>query len=640
MSGRAPKVLVVGAGAAGLTAAFAAAWRGAHVQLLDPLGAGGQLQKAGVIETVPGLMPTTGPELVDQIVRRFEGLDVDTVLDSATGLARDTEGFAVTTDGKDTLRADIVILATGSTPRALGVPGESEFEHRGVSHCAACDGPLYRGQQVVVVGGGDAAADSALALREAGASVTLVHRGSTFGAAAALRRRIEETSDIVVLPSTEVAEITGDRTVAGVVFRSRADGTERTLETNAVFTAVGISIDASDFAKSLERDEQGRLIVDAHLACTVAGVFAAGSVRHGSSDQLLGAMGDGTNAAVNALRWWSGELDLTATAAAAPKSEQGYGASFGTYTDYYDQASGDGRSDGLPLVPPTSSRVEKFLAEAGIDGGEPLNAAEVTVRDVAVCAVAAGCQASYAPVVLAAARSLVHDLDARREWLPDSVLAVVVNGPSRLQIDLNCSDGLFGPGWRANATIGRALRLFATESLGVAPSPGFGDPGQYTFCFGEDEEKSVWTPLHVERGFAGDVDAVTVFPAPVYRQVMDRHNNDSAGIIDFLTAFLRGRAAGTRLFGDRPLSQLLVVGQELRRLLSPDFTKATLRDTLFERVTADDGAPFGPIAIQSPDDLLIVAAGGVAFPTVWAFTAPIGPPVTIPAAQALTRGAS
>jgi hypothetical protein len=220
------------------------------------------------------------------------------------------------------------------------------------------------------------------------------------------------------------------------------------------------------------------------------------------------------------------------------------------------------------------------------------------------------------------------------------VLAVVVNGPSRLQIDLNCSDGLFGPGWRANATIGRALRLFATETLGVSPSSGFGDPGQYTFCFGEDEEKSVWTPLHVERGFAPDVDAVTVFPAPVYRQVMDREHNDSAGIMDFLTAFLRGRAAGTRLFGDRPLSQLLVVGQELRRLLAPDFPKAALRDALFERVTANDGEPFGPIPVQSPDDLLIVAAGGVAFPTVWAFTAPVGPPVTIPAAHALTRGAS
>jgi thioredoxin reductase (NADPH) len=630
VSGTGPKVLVVGAGAAGLTAAFAAAWRGAHVQILDPLGSGGQLQNAGVIETVPGLLPTTGPDLVEQMVRRFEGLEVDTVFGQATGLARETEGFAVPTDGAGTLRADIVILATGSTPKALGVPGESEFENRGVSHCAACDGPLYRGRPVVVVGGGDAAADSALALHGAGASVTLVHRGSTFGAAAALRRRIEETSDIVVLPSTEVVGITGDRTVAGVVLRSSADGTERTQETNGVFTAAGISIDASDFAKSLERDEQGRLIVDAHLACTVAGVFAAGSVRHGASDQLLGAMGDGTNAAVSALRWWSGELDLTVPA--VRKSEPGDGASFGTYTDYYDQACDDGLGDGLPLVPPTASRVGKFLAEAGLDGGEPLSAGGATVRDVAVCAVA--------PVVLAAARSLVHELDTRREWLSDSVLAVVVNGPSRLQIDLNCSDALFGPGWRANAAIGRALRLFATGTLGVPPSSGFGDPGQYTFCFGEDEEKSVWTPLHVERGFAPEVDAVTVFPAPVYRQVMDRHNNDSAGIVDFLTSFLRGRAAGTRLFGDRPLSQLLVVGQELRRLLAPDFTKAALRDTLFERVTADDGAPFGPINITSPDDLLIVAAGGVAFPTVWAFTAPAGPPVTIPAAHALTRGAS
>ena len=155
-----PRVLVVGAGAAGLSAAFAAAWRGARVQLLDPLGPGGQLQNAGVIETVPGLAPTTGPDLVDQMVRRFDGLEVDTVFGAAASLVRGTEGFAVTTDGGQTLQADLVIVATGSTPRALGVPGEAEFEHRGVSHCAACDGPLYRGKDVVVVGGGDGGACS------------------------------------------------------------------------------------------------------------------------------------------------------------------------------------------------------------------------------------------------------------------------------------------------------------------------------------------------------------------------------------------------------------------------------------------------------------------------------------------------
>ncbi|HEX4250046.1 MAG TPA: FAD-dependent oxidoreductase, partial [Pseudonocardia sp.] len=602
MSGTEPRVLVVGAGAAGLSAAFTAAWRGARVQLLDLLGPGGQLQNAGVIETVPGLAPTTGPELVDQMVRRFDGLDVDTVFGEATSLSRGTEGFAVTTDEGQTLQADLVIVATGSTPRSLGVPGEAEFEHRGVSHCAACDGPLYRGKDVVVAGGGDGGADAALALHAAGATVTLAHRGTALYAAAALRRRIESIDEITVLPATEVIAIVGDRTVTGVALRA-TDGSEWTQPTSAVFTAVGISIDAGDLAASLGRDAHGRLLVDANLACTTPGVFAAGSVRHGASDQLVGVMGDGANAAVSALRWWSGELEL-APPAPSPSANGTTPGSFATYADFYDRMTEAGFGDGLPLVPPTASRVDRFLAEAGLDGDEQIDPSGLTAREVAACGVAAGCEPAHGAIVVAAARSLLHDLDARRELLADSVLAVVVNGPARLTIDLNCSDGLFGPGWRANAAIGRAVRLLATGPLGIPASSGFGDPGQYTFCFGEDEEKSVWTPLHVQRGFAPGADTVTVFPAPVYRQVMDRAHNDSAGIVDYLTLFLRGRAAGTRLFGTQALSMLLVVGQELRRLLSPDYSKATLRDVLYERVTADDGTPFGPIAIASPDDIL------------------------------------
>jgi thioredoxin reductase (NADPH) len=634
-----PRVLVIGAGAAGLSAAFAAAWRGARVQLLDPLGPGGQLQNAGDIETVPGLAPTTGPDLVDQMVRRFDGLEVDTVLGSAASLACGTEGFAVTTDGGQTLQADLVIVATGSTPRALGVPGEAEFEHRGVSHCAACDGPLYRGKDVVVVGGGDGGADAALALHAAGARVTLAHRGTALHAAAALRRRIESIDEITVLPATEVLAIVGDQgAVTGVTLRA-PDGSEWTRPTSAVFTAVGIRIDAGDVAAMLGRDDHGRLVVDANLACTTPGVFAAGSVRHGASDQLVGVMGDGANAAVSALRWWGGELDLTPPAPSASAGGATAG-SFASYADFYDRVTEAGFSDGLPLVPPTAERVDRFLAEAGLDGDEQVDPSGLTAGEVAVCGVAAGCEPAYGPLVVAAARSLLQDLDRRRELLPDSVLTVVVNGPARLKVNLNCSDAIFGPGWRANAAIGRAVRLLAAGPLGIPASTGFGDPGQYTFCFGEDEEKSAWTPLHVQRGFAADASTVTVFPAPVYRQVMDRAHNDSAGVVDYLTLFLRGRAAGTRLFGPQPLSVLLVIGQELRRLLSPDYDKVTLRNVLYERVTADDGTPFGPIPIASPDDILIVAAGGVAFPTVWAFSAPARPPITILAAHHEHGGAS
>jgi thioredoxin reductase (NADPH) len=573
-----------------------------------------------------------GPDLVDAMVARFDGLEVETTFGQAIGISRGVGGFTVTTDLNDTLGADVVIIATGSEPRTVGVTGEAEFEHRGVSHCAACDAPLYRGKAVVVVGGGDGAADAALALQAAGAQVTLVHRGSELHSAAVLRNRVKSAKDIDLLPATELAEIRGEDSVSAVVLRSTRDGSEQEQPISGVFAAVGISVDVSKFAGDLARDEDGRLLVNAYQACSTPGIFAAGSVRQGSGNQLAGAIGDGANAAVNALRWWDGDVSV---AAAAPLGVAGVAAeahrsTAGSYAEYFDMMCDAGIGDGLPIVPPTSGRVERFLAEGGIDGEQEIGSTSVAARDAAACAVAAGCRSAYAGIVFAAIHSLVAGMDANIATLPDSVLTVVVNGPVRLLTDMNCSDGLLGPGWRSNASIGRALRLFATGPLGLEGSSGFGDAGQYTLCFGEDEEKSEWLPLHVERGYSSSTSTATVFPAPIYRQVMDLAHTDSKGVMDFLTLFLRGRASGTSLFGEQPLSLMILIGQELRRHLAPDYTKASLRTELYERVTAADGAPFGPVSILSEEDISIVAAGGVAFPTAWVFTSPGPPPTTIP----------
>jgi thioredoxin reductase (NADPH) len=590
------------------------------------------MQNAGVIETIPGMAEITGPDLVEAMVARFDGLEVETAFGLATGIRRGTGGFTVTTDGSDTLEADVVIIATGAQPRHVGVPGEAEFENRGVSHCAACDGPLYRGRPVVVVGGGDGAADATAALQAAGAQVTLVHRGKVMQAAAVLRDRVASTTAIDRLPATELVEIRGENAVTEVVLRSTVDGSERVQPASGVFTAVGMKVDVSEFSGDLARDESGRLRVDSYLACSTHGIFAAGSVRQGSSDQLVAAIGDGTNAAVNALRWWDGALELPMAAPTADSglADHGRSTASGTYAQYFEAMCESGIGDGLPLVPPTPARIDRFLAAAGVDGDEVIEPTGILAREAAVTAVAAGCGPEYAGIVFAGVRSLVDGLDANRAALPESVLAVVVNGPIRLVADVNCSDGLFGPGWRANASIGRALRLFATGPLDIDRSSGFGNQGQYSFCFGEDEEKSPWTPLHVERGFSPTTNTVTVFPAPIYRQVMHRAASGSKGAVDYLNLFIRGRASGTSLFGTHPLSLMVVIGQELVRLISPDYTKESLRHTLYERATADDGVPFGPVSIPSEEDISIVAAGGVAFPTAWVFTNPSPPPTTVP----------
>jgi thioredoxin reductase (NADPH) len=629
-----PRMLIVGAGAAGLAAAFAAGWRGARVQLLDPLGPGGQLQNAGVIETIPGMPEMTGPDLVEAMVARLDGLEVQTAFGLATGIERGTSGFTVTTDGSETLEADVVIIATGAKPRTVDVPGEAEFENRGVSHCAACDGPLFRGKSVVVVGGGDGAADATMALQAAGARVTLVHRGKEMRTATVLRDRVASATEINTVAATELVEIRGEKAVTEVVLRSTVDGSERVQPTSGVFTAVGMRVDVGAFAGDLAREESGRLLVDSHLACSTRGIFAAGSVRQGSSDQLVAAMGDGSNAAVNALRWWDGELELPAAppVGGSALADRSHRTSFGSYARYFDAMCKSGIGDGLPMVPPTPGRIERFLSAASIDGNEVIEPTGILARDAAASAVAAGCEPEYAGIVFAGVRSLVDGLDATRATLPESVLAVVVNGPIRLTTDMNCSDAIFGPGWRANATIGRALRLFATGPLGIERSSGYGDQGQYSFCFGEDEEKSPWQPLHVDRGFSATANTVTVFPAPVYRQVMHRASGGSNEVIDYLNLFIRGRASGISLFGQQPLSLMVVIGQELVRVLSPEYTKESLRTTLYERATADDGVPFGPVNIPSEQSISIVAAGGVAFPTAWVFTSPAPQPSTIPVA--------
>jgi len=182
-----------------------------------------------------------------------------------------------------------------------------------------------------------------------------------------------------------------------------------------------------------------------------------------------------------------------------------------------------GWTDGLPVVPPTPSGLERILQGTARDPQEvvgilPPKRGVVTVEKVALNALMAGCKPAYLPVVLAAAEALCDPLFniyacvmGTQGWAP----LLVVNGPIRHEIDINCRGNVLGPGWRANATIGRAIRLLIRNVGGALPGEldraTLGHPGKYTYCIGEDEEHSPWEPLHVERGFARDASVVTVF---------------------------------------------------------------------------------------------------------------------------------
>lgn len=254
-----------------------------------------------------------------------------------------------------------------------------------------------------------------------------------------------------------------------------------------------------------------------------------------------------------------------------------------------------GVTDGLPVVPPTRDRVERMLAGTARDRAELVgevapNYGRATVEKVAVNAVMAGCRPDYLPVVLAAVEAAcdsVFNLHGMSTSTHFSAPLIVVNGPIRGRIGLNCSFGVFGPGYRANATIGRALRLVMINVGGAKPGETsmstFGHPGRYTYCIGEHEEASPWPPYHVERGFRPDESAVTVFAGEAPHGISDHASRTARS----LAGSLGWSMSGLWNIKHFPLYShtMLVVGPEHARTFADDgWSRADLKRHLFETV--------------------------------------------------------
>ena len=292
-----------------------------------------------------------------------------------------------------------------------------------------------------------------------------------------------------------------------------------------------------------------------------------------------------------------------------------------------------GWTDGLPVVPATAARVAEFLAAAGREPDEVLfreatRRRTVTVEKVAVNAVLAGCRAEYMPVILAALEAMAdpaYNLHGAITSTGGSAPLVVVNGPVTRALGINAGVNLFGPGWRANATIGRALRLVILNCLGAQPGvldrSTQGHPGKYTFCIAELEAESPWEPLHVERGIRRDRSAVTVFAAEGPHNVLTHYGHDAEAILVTLADAMAGLGSFS------PGQSFLVLAPEHVRILVRDgWTKSTLRDALYARARRSlaelkrAGKVPGPIAPgddarfvhrgEGPEDIFIVVGGG------------------------------
>ena len=296
-------LIVVGAGVAGLTAAMTAARHGLKVTVVDRMGAGGQIINVERIENFPGFpQGIAGHDLGPLLHEQAEAAGAEFLIDTIEGIEIAGEQRILRGAG-EILRADTVIIAAGSALRPLGVPGEVQFFGRGVSHCASCDGPLFAGREVCVVGGGDSALDEALVLAAHAARVTVFHRGARLRAQQALRTRATAAGNIEIALATVVEEIMGADTVTAVRLRDLATGTVRVHASSGVFIHVGLEPNTAFLRNVLALDAAGHVETDILMRTSIAGMFAAGDIRKHSVAQLAAAAGDGATAAISAVRY-------------------------------------------------------------------------------------------------------------------------------------------------------------------------------------------------------------------------------------------------------------------------------------------------------------------------------------------------
>ena len=297
------EIAIVGGGTAGLTAALFAARHGRDTVLLDPLGMGGAILNTERVEDYPGFPEgVPGYELGPRIQEQVAGAGGTFELGEVGRVEPRDGGWAVVTDSGE-LVVGAVIVATGSTPRTLGMPREDEFRGKGLSNCASCDGPLYRGKAVVMVGGGDSALLETIELTRHEVEVMVIDADETLSGQATYTRRVTESAQVEIRHRTVLEEILGDGRVAGVRVCDLATGESSTLPVEGVFVHVGRLPNTAFLEGVLTLDLGGHVPTDIWMRTKLPGLFAAGDVRADAARQAITAAGDGATAAIAAHRY-------------------------------------------------------------------------------------------------------------------------------------------------------------------------------------------------------------------------------------------------------------------------------------------------------------------------------------------------
>lgn len=296
------RVLIIGSGPAGLSAAIYSARAGLHPIVLTGETLGGQASQTSEVENYPGFPEViSGMELLERFQKQAERLGTVIEYDIAERVDFSKAPFVVET-GEKLFQAETVIITAGSKHLPLNVPGEKKLIGKGISYCATCDGAFFRGKKVVVVGGGNSAVEEAIFLTRYAASVTVIHRRDSLRADQILQDKAFSNEKISFIWNSTVTEVIGTERVSAVMLKNVKTGSERQLNTDGVFVFVGTRATIDLFEGQVET-EKGVIKVDAHMQTSVPGVFAAGESVDAIYRQIITSAGSGAQAGISATKY-------------------------------------------------------------------------------------------------------------------------------------------------------------------------------------------------------------------------------------------------------------------------------------------------------------------------------------------------